>query len=243
MSLTWEPRCSLAKALDRAPATVAAVAAALSNTAAAFPLGLPSLTKLLCNSSKRGKHAKALAVFAAAPALGLTPDLPLCNAALMAASSAGNAGASAMIFRQMVAQGLQPDSVSYRAAVTALVKHDHLREALQVRSPPQQPPGPLKQLRRTWRSVCGPTVTAAGNASSSRRRPVARTARQLSTRCKPLHTRRSRAHTPLCCSSRPEGEAPEPCMAMPSQSVAIAPDCTPLARSERLAPAALESPT
>eukprot|EP00892_Ulva_mutabilis_P001983 jgi/Ulvmu1/11786/UM008_0200.1 len=123
---------SLAKALDRAPATVAAVASALSNTSAAFPLGLPSLTKLLCNSSKRGKHAKALAVFAAAPELGLSPDLPLCNAALMAASSAGNADASAMIFSQMVAQGLQPDSVSYRAAVTALVKHEHLKDALKV---------------------------------------------------------------------------------------------------------------
>lgn len=124
--------CSLARALDRAQATVPAVAEALSNTAAGFPLGLPSLTKLLCNSSKRGKHAKALAVFAAAPDLGLAPDLPLCNAALMAASSAGNAVASAMIFRQMVSQGLQPDSVSYRASVTALVKYDHLKEALQV---------------------------------------------------------------------------------------------------------------
>jgi hypothetical protein len=109
-----------------------AVVQALSDTVPPFKVGLPALTKLLCNSSKRGKHAKALAIFHAAPALGLAPDLPLCNAALMAAGSAGNAAASSAIFGGMIAVGVQPDSVTYRAACTALAKQGHILPALQV---------------------------------------------------------------------------------------------------------------
>ena len=109
-----------------------AVVQALSATATSFKLGLPALTKLLCNSSKRGRHAKALAIFHAAPALGLAPDLPLCNAALMAAGSAGDAAASSAIFGGMVAVGIEPDAVTYRATTTALAKQGHVLRTLQV---------------------------------------------------------------------------------------------------------------
>lgn len=111
-----------------------AVVQVLSDTVPPFKLGLPALTKLLCNSSKRGRHAKALAIFHAAPALGLAPDLPLCNAALMAAGSAGNAAASSAIFGGMIEVGIQPDSVTYRASSTALAKQGHIQSTLQVRS-------------------------------------------------------------------------------------------------------------
>ena len=109
-----------------------AVAQVLSDTAPPFKLGLPTLTKLLCNSSKRGWHSKALAIFHAAPALGLAPDLPLCNAALMAAGSASSPEASSAIFGGMVAVGIEPDAVTYRAATTTLAKHGHIQRALQV---------------------------------------------------------------------------------------------------------------
>lgn len=127
--------CSLTRQLDQARSVLPAVIQVLSDTRPPFQLGLPALTKLLCNSSKRGRHAKALAIFHAAPALGLVPDLPLCNAALMAAGSAGNAAASSAIFGGMIAVGIQPDAVTYRASSTALAKQGHIQRTLQARSP------------------------------------------------------------------------------------------------------------
>jgi hypothetical protein len=153
--------CSLAKQLDEASPALPSVIQALRDTAPAFSLGLPALTKLLCNSSKRGRHAKALAIFHAAPALQLAPDLPLCNAALMAAGSAGNAAATAAIFDGMVAVGIQPDSVTYRAAVTSLTKQAHIHRALQVRSAPPTMHGPHACACGSSRAVVADAGAAA----------------------------------------------------------------------------------
>eukprot|EP00892_Ulva_mutabilis_P001894 jgi/Ulvmu1/11705/UM008_0116.1 len=123
---------SLIRQLADAPASVPAVAAALSATAPSFSLGLPGLTKLICDCSKRGEHAKALAVFHAAPALSLVPDRPLCNAAIHAAGRGGNGEAAAAIVLHMLATHIEPDAVTYRSAMETLSKHCSLELAVWV---------------------------------------------------------------------------------------------------------------
>lgn len=136
--------CSLIRQLADAPAAVPAVAAALSNTAPAFSLGLPGLTKLICDCSKRGEHAKALAVFYAAPTLSLVPDRPLCNAAIHAAGRGGNGEAAAAIVLHMLTTQIEPDAVTYRSAMETLSKHCSLELAVWVRRPF---PAPLHPVR------------------------------------------------------------------------------------------------
>jgi pentatricopeptide repeat protein len=125
--------CSLFRLLVSAKPTSVDVAAALSNTLPSFTLGLPGLTKLICDCSKRGEHAKALAVFQAAPALGLSPDRPLCNAAIHAAGRGGDASAASAIVLYMLQNGIRPDAVTYRSAVETLSKHSNIDVPVWVR--------------------------------------------------------------------------------------------------------------
>lgn len=149
--LSRRPPCSLIRQLASAPATVPAVAAALSNTAPAFSLGLPGLTKLICDCSKRGEHAKALAVFHAAPALALVPDRPLCNAAIHAAGRGGNGEAAAAIVLHMLATAIEPDAVTYRSAMETLSKHCSLELAVWVRIWPVQTKPACMRARQSQR--------------------------------------------------------------------------------------------
>ena len=70
--------------LDATPPTASAARATLMRTAPGFTPGLPGLTKLVSKFSKEGDWRRALAVYHAVDALGLTADTTLTNAAITA---------------------------------------------------------------------------------------------------------------------------------------------------------------
>lgn len=140
--------------------------AALCHTTPDFAPGLPGLTKLISKFSKEGTWRKALAVFRSVPALGLHADTTIMNAAIAACGVAQDATAARSIFDAMPAQGVLPDTITYKAMVMAFTRCHEWQECVEVRFAPHVAfarAGP-EQTRHRPSPPCRCSCTAAAAA-------------------------------------------------------------------------------
>ena len=126
--------CRLKAVLSQCAPNTEAIAAALAHSG--LPCTLPGLTKLISKFNKSDQWRRDLAVFHALPAVGLSADATVANAALGSCDRGTAADSAWSIFYLMCERNLEADAISYKALISALCKGGQWQRGVVVRSPP-----------------------------------------------------------------------------------------------------------
>lgn len=86
--------------------------------------------------SKEGNWQKSLAIFDALPALAVTADTTLTNAAIAACDKGGQWMRAQDIFARMHEKGLAKDTITFSSTISALSKSKQAHLAVEVRRCP-----------------------------------------------------------------------------------------------------------